>query len=191
MVIRKFTIPVTVPLQSTNQRRLVLSPSAHTCTTGSNSVNSIGSNQQFPIVMPFNGNNAPVFVYQNAETLSNNSVPNKLVDNTNSAANAVGQMVLTPVSPVQNPINVHQSGSSSTVPANSVHSDSNSNASRSLGEIFNMQNIGSIQTTGSMMALNPNVMQQNMLGNGELAGILTSLQAAGLHIVDQGNSKCK
>ena len=66
---------------------------------------STGSAQQFPMLMQVaNGNNPPVFVYQNSEP----QMVKSGCDNSNSGNPALGQVVLSPVSPVQSK-SYHQS----------------------------------------------------------------------------------
>ena len=179
----QLTAPTALP-PSGAQRTIVLTPPAQ---ANSNS----NGQQQFPMLMQVGGNNQPVLVYQNSEQLVNTGMQNNCNENLNTAnPPALGQVVLSPVSPVQTGINVQQNASSPTIPqAVSMQPESKCNVSRSLNDLFNMQAIATMPNLGAIVhspnvAINPG---QSSQGNSELAGLLTSLQAAGLQIIDAPN----
>ena len=78
------------------------------------------------------------YTYQNSDGIVKSAVTNKRNEN-----GGLGQVIV-PVLPLQSGINVNTSGNSPTLPTNS-------SASRSLGEIFNMQNISGIQNSGQIV----------------------------------------
>ena len=172
-----------IPVPPGNQRAIVLSGPSQNCGNTSTSSSS-STSQQYPVVVPFGGGNQPVFVYQNSDSANNGS------DNSNSN-NSLRQMVITPVSPVQNGLNYHHSATSPNHCMSAVNIQSetnNNNASRSLGDLFNVQAINTMPNTGNMFPLNQG-QQQNTSGNNDFAGLLSSLQAAGLQIVEQPAAK--
>ena len=120
----------------------------------------------------------PVILYQNSESSSTHIEGN---ENSNSVNNAIGQVMLTPVSPVQNSINVQNR--SPTVQTVNIQGENNT-VSRPLNEIFNMQTTGSIQNTGAMFPVNQSAQQHNNQVNPDLASLISSLQAGGVQIVD-------
>ena len=145
---------VTVP--AGNSRAIVLSPPQTGQSTSNVNNNPSG---QFPMVMHVGGNNPPVLLYQNSESVVNGQVASQGNENAATAGQGIANVVLSPVSPVAN---MHANSGSPTVPSVNMHTVA-------------MSNRGQQQQTGD--ATNP------------LAGILSTLHAAGLQIVDANSTQ--
>ena len=175
--------PSAVPMNQQGQRTIFLSPPSQN-TSGNN------NQQSFPMVMQVQGSShQPVFyTYQTNDGLVNSAVPSKVIDSANNSNNyGLGQVMLSPVSPVQKNINiVKQNGNSPTVPMVNIQTE-NCSAVRSLGDVFNVQQVSAINNPGSLATSNsiPSNVSQ---GSPDLAKLISSLQAARLQIVETGVS---
>ena len=170
------------------QRTIVITPPSQSQQMYANS-NSSGTNQ-FPVVIQVGSGNPPIFyTYPNSDGLGNKSVE------TNSSANsAINQVMISPVSPVPNSVNIHQNTSSPpNLPAMTIRTDHKSGAARSLGDYFNVQSISRIPNGGPLVQTGPvpcnvPVTQQGQhcsgQSNPDIASLLSSLQAAGVQLVE-------
>ena len=160
------TMSTQLPINAPGQRTLVLMQSQQN--VGPYVNHGATSNQQtFPMVMQVGTSNPPVFyTYHTSDGLQvNSAIPSKLNESgNNSSSSGVGQVVLSPVSPVQNGVNiVKQSGSSPNVNMQSE----NCVAVRSLGDVLAIQSMPGIANPGP---------------------ILSSLYGTSLQLVDTGLS---
>ena len=151
---------VTVP--AGNSRAIVLSPPQTGQSTSNINNNPSG---QFPMVMHVGGNNPPVLLYQNSDSVVNGYVASQGNENAATAGQGIANVVLSPVSPVGN---MHANSGSPTVPSVNMHTLAMSNSGM-------LMQGGQQQQTGD--ATNP------------LAGILSTLHAAGLQIVDANSTQ--
>ena len=182
---------------ASQQRTIVLTPpNPGNCHSNTNAVNQTGVNQHtnFPMMIPIGASNTPVFyTYQNSDGVVNTPVPSHVHnDSTNSASTGIGQVMISPVSPVANNLNLHgHSVSPTTIPTVNIASEKKIVASRSLNELFNIQSVNAVPNAGSIVhsnAVQSNVpITQTAPGNTDIASILSSLQAAGFQIVDSGS----
>ena len=189
----------TIPAQITNggsqsgQRAIILSQPSQSCLSNTNQGNSSSANtSSFPVVMQVGSSNALFFyAYQNCEGLVNSSIHNKSNDNSIPANNNIGQVLISPVSPAQNNLNIHTNGSSPTV---NITPENKPSASKSLSDLFNLQGTPGIQGTGTFVQTNSvpggvavgghNTGQQSP----DVTKLLSTLQVAGLHVVESPNS---
>ena len=168
----QMSAPVTVP--GTGQRTIVLTQSPQSGGNVSNSNNLNGQQSTFPMVMQVGGNNHPViYTYQNGDV--NSALMTNCTDNT-TGANGIGQVVL---SPVQNSINNSPPG----VTSMKLQRESKASAARSLGEVYNMQSLGSVPSNGTIVQ-SSSVPINQQCQTSDLASLLSSLQAAGMQIVE-------
>ena len=160
-------LPVTMNGQG--QRTIVLSQ--HGSTPG-NSNNHAGG-QHYPVVMQVGSSTPPMFYsYQNSDALLNSS-------------------------PVQKGLNMQSIGNSPTIPAVNIQADNKGTVSRSLGDILNVQTLQGMGNSGSLIQSAPlsNTLPVTQQGhssgaqsNTDIANMLSSLQAAGIQIVDSANT---
>ena len=167
----------------------------------SGNLNGQGTSQ-FPMVMQMTSSGGQLFyTYQNADPIINASVHNKAND-TSSSNSGIGQVV---ISPVQNSLNIlKNNGNSPTIPAINISSECKPAAARGLGEIFNVQNVPTLQqsvvqngapgnVTGlpahSIAATQNSNSSQSACQSPDLANILSSLQVAGVLVGDQNIDK--
>ena len=185
----------------TGQRAIILSPPGQSCppngsqNNNNNNCNNTSSQSPYPVVMQVAGSNAPVFyTYQNSDGLPNAGNQSKSNETTTCATNGLGQVVLSPVSPVQTGINIHQNRGSPTV---SIRSENKSGVVRPLNELFSMQGLSGIQNSAGIvqsvqLSSNVPVALQNThipcgQQNTELANLISSIQSAGLQVIDAPN----
>ena len=164
------------------QRTIVLSPPSANCSTSGHTVNKSNSPQSFPMVMQVGSSNTPVFYYQ-----SNDGIVAKMTESVNPG---IGQLVLSPVSPVQSGINIiKQNASSPNISSLNIASDGKSSVVRSLGDVFNIQampGIGGAAPIGTSVVGNTPLCSNGNQSSPDLANLISSLQAAGLQIVETG-----
>ena len=167
-----------IPVHTPAQHTIVLTspppqgPSVHAPLPANvNENNTSSSNHQvYPVMMQVGngGNSHVIYTYQ-----------------TNGG--------ISPVSPVQSSVNMHGNSRSPTVQTLSIASEHDSNAGRSIGEIFNVQGISSVSNPGS-------IVQPTSVGTAaaitqpqasELANLLSSIHLPGLQIVEAtANENC-
>ena len=159
-------LPQQIPVGGSGQRTLVLTPP----------VSQSSGNQ---VLMQVGGSNNPVFyhAYPSTEGIVSPSIANNCNEAKAPVNSHMGQVVLSPVSAVQN-------SSSPTLQAVSITGDNKASVARPLAEKFNMHTINSgplVNTTN--VGANAPVTQ-----SADFAGILSSLNSAGFQIVDSGNA---
>ena len=168
-----------IPVCPLGQRTIVLTPP--TQQPSSNGSNSGSNNQQpsYPLMMQVGGLNAPVFyTYQTPQA---GKLSNSHANETSSSNNSgISQMMLAPVSPSS--LNIQGHGNSPTVPTVNIRAGNKSTASQSLGEIFNMQAVNNVLHTSAVVQSKLPVCQAGQ--SSDLAMLLSSLQVAGLQIVE-------
>ena len=172
----------TVPVAQGGQRTIVLTTPGQ---SPAMSVNSSMNNQQsYPVVMQVGGTNTPqmFYTYQNNENIV--SSPSNSNENINGGSTGVSQVVLSPVSSLQTGVSVHGNSGSPTLPSVSVRPDHKGGAARNLG--FNLQTVNSLQNTAQIVQSGtlPSRVPVNTTSNSEFGNILSSLQAAGIQLVE-------
>ena len=180
-----------LPVVTAGQRAIVLTDTETSC-NGSNG----GQQSSYPMMMPIGASNQPVFyTYQTTDGIVNAVISNKLNDNS--------QVVLSPVSPVQGSVNIQGNANSPNLQAVNICPE-NKSCARSLGDMFNLQNVNAgqmVQPSNVNMSqivqpANVNVGQlvqpANVPGtNGmqsgqtEIAKLLSTLHSVGLQIVER------
>ena len=168
-------------MNGAGQRTLVLPAAAMQNAVGNG--NNMNTNQMnYPVMMQVGNSNPPVFyVYQSAEAIVNSPSGTTTANDSQNFGNnpQLGQVLLAPVLPVQN--------SSSPMIQTVNMRENKTGASRSLGEVFNMQNMSAGQiVSGSNVGASGTGSQSSQ--SAELATLLSSLQAAGLHLVGSSTS---
>ena len=181
--------PVPVPqVRSQSQTAFVLSPPSQP------TVNHPSANQRnsYPMLMQMGSTNPPVFyTYQNTnESLVNPALHNKSNDSSSSNS-AIAPMVLSQMSPVQSGLNIMKTnGNSPTLGPTHVNitSENKPSAARSLGNMFNIPTIPNLGTQPSVVQGNPMCQNPNQSNQptSEITSFLSSLQAAGVHLVESG-----
>ena len=186
----QMSTPVPVPVQPSNHPTILFTPTTQGCQTTSTSKNSTTAHQ-FPMVMPLNASNQPVFVYQNSDGLVNTGLQATSSDNTNIANNGIGQMMLTPVSPVHNGINVQQTSQSPTLSPLNMHTGNtfvpvNQQNNHATSDIAGL--LKSLQGAAGVPVMKNNITTPE-IGNDKsaMANFISSLQASGVHVVENNN----
>ena len=192
-----------IPVHTPAQHTIVLTspppqgPSAHAPLPANvNENNTSSSNHQvYPVMMQVGngGNSRVIYTYQTNDGIVNPGIQTKLNETNSSTSSAIGQVVLSPVSPVQSSVNMHGSSRSPTVQTLSITSEHDGNAGRSIGDIFNVQGISSVSNPGS-------IVQPTSVGSAaaitqpqasDLANLLSSIHLPGLQIVEaRANENC-
>ena len=155
-----------------SQAQIVLTPPAPTT----------ASNAQFPMVMQMNSSSGGPFIYTYPD------IHNKSLD-TSSSNSGIGQVIL---SPVQNGLNILKSNgnSPSNIATMIIQQEPKSGAAHSLGEVFNVQTVPNMHNQAQLMQNNliqtPSVpvSQPGNQPSSEIANLLSSLQVAGVQLVD-------
>ena len=176
-----------IPVASQGQRTIVLTPPGQNGSNTSGNINNNNNQSSVPIVMQVGNANTPVFyTYLNNEGIVNSSIQNK----TTEVHNGIGQVVLSAVSPGQSGLKLFKHNSTSlTISSMNLQAETKQSVARSLGDVFGMQSIGSIPSQGAVIVNNA-IQGNGNQNNSELATMISSLQAAGLQIVEtvQGNN---
>ena len=169
------------------QRTIVLTPPSQPCQSNSHLGNN--TSPQFPVIMQAGAQNPTVYyMYPNGDNVINKSNESGPV-----AHNGIGQIMLLPVSPIQNCINMQGNNTSPTV---NIQADNKNNASQSLSEMFNLQGVAGMQQQSGIVqskSVQSNVVAQHPLQHSseqqsnEFASLISTLQAGGLQIVKNGN----
>ena len=186
--------PNSIPVCGTGQRTIVLSSPSQKC---QNNVSSSGSNQQsnYPMMMQVGSSNPVFYTYQSSDNVVKSAISNTANDSVSSGNAGIGPVVLSPISPVASGLNLHSSSSSPTLPSVNIRVENKPLAPCSLGEVFNIQAVNQIPNPGQMIHSNPATVASNLAVNQpvinpgtpsttDLAMIVSSLNAAGLQIVD-------
>ena len=160
-----------VPVNSAGQCTIVLTPPSQSRNGNANSTtNNVQST--FPMMMQVGAANAPqvIYMYQNNDA------------NDSTGSTGISQMMLAPVSPVQRGINLQVGNASSpSIPTMNVTTEKNPCVSRSLGEVFNVQTVGTVQNTGGIVQSS---LQPSSHHTSDITSLLSTLQASGIHIIE-------
>ena len=173
---------MTTPMAGSGQRTIVLTPPSQQASGNTNHTNS---NQQstYPLMFDVGHSNAPVYyTYQSPDTVVNHGIAN-------SNDNNIGQVVLSPLSPVPSNVNMQGNSTSPNLQAISITSDNKAGAARSLNEVFNVQGINTVAPSIVPANTFPNTSIPPGNKPTEIVNLLSSLQPSGLHIIENGNGK--
>ena len=174
-----------VPVRSPNQRAIVLTPPSQSIANVTANLPNCNPGQAqpaVPVVMQV-GQNPPVFyTYQNTENFVNPGIVNKSTENGNASNTVL-------LSSVQRGMNVHHGSSNSpTLPAVNVTTDNKPCVAKSLNDMFNMQAISGISNqipaTQIPATQTPQPHPSSTQNSTDLAGFLSSLQAAGIQLIE-------
>ena len=155
-------LPVSVPVAGGNQRTIFLSSPAHgSCPSNTNMNVNNGSNQNFPMVMQLGANNQPVLLYPNSDNVP---IPTQVTE-PSTVNSGLGQMVLSPLSPVQKSINMQQ------------------NPSPPLSNV-NMQPVEAIPNACGIVQSGNIPGNQHNSDPSRIADLISSLQSSGIQIIE-------
>ena len=191
--------PASVPRQTVNannlpcasgqgQRTILVSPPLQSCQPSNGNINNNNS-QGVPIVMQVGSSNPPVFyTYHGSEAVVNQAIQ----PNQPEMSNGIGQVVYSSLSPNHSGIKIldHNACSPNLAGVNIQGNDNKSTAARSLGEIFHVQSLPGMGNQHPQVIVSNQIQNRGQQSNTDLASMMSSLQAAGIQIVEtlQDNS---
>ena len=178
------TSQVPVPLNSTGQIVITSPQQQSQCQP------PVNGNAQFPMVMQMSSLAGGQIFYTYPEGMVNTAVHNKSNNSCASNNSSISQVVLSPVPQTSLNILKNNGNSPNAMQTVNISSESKGTAARSLGELFNLSGLPNqtplVATNSAHIAQTVN--QTALQSPTEIANLLSSLQAAGVQIVDNVGS---